>query len=85
VENPAGPAVPFPLPVDDSLAKDVCCVGREAGRVLGVASVVAEAELPHLDDEKLLEVLSVRPGEGEPASGDDRRAERLGVVNVVKP
>jgi hypothetical protein len=44
----------------------------------------AAAELPALDEEELLEILSSIPGKFEAASADDCPDESLGVVNVVQ-
>ena len=54
-EDPAGAAVPFPLPVDDAAPE--CCAGEGGER--DPAWLEAEAELPALGDEVCDEVFSV--------------------------
>jgi hypothetical protein len=80
VEDPFCSAEAPPHPVG-GLPREPCLGEGAEGAISGLE---LEAELPRLDDEELLEVFPVVPGEREPASVDDCGDECRGVANVVK-
>jgi hypothetical protein len=82
--RPFRPAEALPLPVGDSEPEERSGVAGESGREGGVASFVAEAELPGRGEQELKEVFAVVGAKVETTPGDDRPDEPFGVVNVVE-
>jgi hypothetical protein len=82
--SPACTAEPFSPPVGDSEPEERSGVAGESGREGGVASFVAEAELPGRGEQELKEVFAVVGAKVETTPGDDRPDEPFGVVNVME-
>jgi hypothetical protein len=81
-ELPAGAAESAALPVDDPSPERDRRVAAEP--LVDLPRLVAEAELPALDEQPLSQVLGVGVAESEAGASDERRAEFLGVVKVVQ-
>jgi hypothetical protein len=79
-EAPARPAEPLPLPVGEPAVK---VTGREVGEADAAALLVLETDPPALDQEELLEVLSIVVGEIKATSPGDCRREASRVIDVV--